>query len=159
MMPRKTVNIILIAAVLGLWGMIAYRFVRNLAPTATVPIEGRQVGMRSSDLSVKRDTFGLQPLERDPFLGRIHKPKSRKVSPKRAVSAPKKQTPAPAPWPEVAYYGYIKAGKNPEAVILKVNGQMLRLHTGETRDNLTVIRIHRDSVELKYAKENRTFRH
>lgn len=164
---KKKINILLIVAVGGLWGTVGYRFINNYFfnnPVNNI-IAGNTV--HTSKLVTQRDTFLLENINRDPFLNKIVAIRSNEgVSAiTRNTGRIKKYTPVIKPvappkyWPEVQYYGYIKSAKNNEVVLLKINGQLFKLHKGESKNELTVQNVYKDSVALLFYKEKKIFKH
>ena len=111
---------------------------------------------------VSRDTFDLQPLSRDPFLGKTNSPKpvgSNNLLKKTFNNSnviKQKAIPVLPDWPAVEYYGYIKSGTNKELVLLKINGKLQRIHIGDVNNNVLVKKVYKDSIVLVYNKSAKT---
>ena len=162
---KKKINILLIVVVGGLWGTVGYRFINNYF--FNNPVNNIVAGntVHTSKLVTQRDTFLLENINRDPFLNKIVSVGSGESVPKRNIGHIKKYTPVikavapPKYWPEVQYYGYIKSAKNNEVVLLKINGQLFKLHKGESKNELTVQNVYKDSIALLFYKEKKIFKH
>ena len=107
-----------------------------------------------------KDTFELKPLSRDPFLGKTYSEKTqvtRTTFKRTIVNQPVSKALKPIskqPFPAVNYYGYIKNETGgSELVLLKMNGQLLKLKNNETKEGLKVIKIFKDSIKVSYNGE------
>lgn len=155
---KKRINIILILAVIGLWGTVIYRAVNQyLFSKKNIEITPSRVHFYSKLMT--KDTFLLEVIPRDPFLNKknysaipiqkkifLNNPvikKSIQILNKREASI----------WPVVLYYGYIK-GKR-EIALLNINKKLSRLGINEQKDGLIVRKIYKDSVEVNYNKEKK----
>lgn len=153
---KKKVNILLIIAVLGLWGTVSYRFFKNffykdagVAVTANV---------QASKFSISaRDTFMLRPLEHDPFLsskgGGINRGSTHWVSVKKRMPKVNDVKKPVAPWPKISYYGFIKSEKNEELALIKIDDVLYKMHKKETKNSVTLKIIDKDSAGVVYKKE------
>lgn len=149
---KKKINVILIVLVLGLWGTIGYRYINNYFSDSDISLEGVNVD-KQLDLIIKRDTFLLEPIRRDPFLNSSLKPETQR----RTSSPMHKAVTAAAPenirgesftMPEIVYYGFIKSGNNEERAIVKVNGTILRVKKGQKLQNILIKSFSKKSVEV-----------
>lgn len=165
-MPKKQLNIILILVVLALWGTIAYKSIYRFFPN-----EIDNPSITNSNLSInlqkiKKDTFALQPLNRDPFLDKslqtekkiISTNNSNVVIPKAKITKPPKVVVAkPIPvWPTIAYYGYIKSyQKSEELVLVKINNQLEKMRKNQNIEGVKILRVFKDSIEVTFNKQKR----
>ena len=81
-LKNKTKTYVLLVLVLGVWGTVAYKIVAALNPELP---EMPQQALRLSNnyrMDTKRDTFSIQRVNRDPFLGTLERP----VTPKKRKS-------------------------------------------------------------------------
>ncbi|MNK23691.1 hypothetical protein D3C87_419890 [compost metagenome] len=160
---KKKINIALIIVVLSLWGAVGYRFIsnyffdkneNNIILEKTLPFK---------NLIVERDTFLLQSITRDPFLNKIEPAISisKTFSKLKIITSKNKIENKPLTtmeWPNIQYFGYIKSGKNNELALVKLNGQLLRVHEGEKKNDLVIQSVHKDSIIVVFKKEKKTFR-
>ncbi len=160
---KKKLNFLLILAVLGLWGTAGYRFIKNNLP-ADRNVSEQDINAKPLSLLVKRDTFELRLPERDPFMGKLIGQRKPQVpstpSVRRTVTT--KKTPTDLPdqsiaWPEITYFGNIKAATT-EMAVVKIAGKMYRLHCGEQASGILLKNITTDKIEVVYNKEARDFR-
>ncbi|MCO6147912.1 hypothetical protein [Flavobacterium sp. NRK1] len=161
---KKKINILLIVVVGGLWGTVGYRFINNYFFNNTV--NNITVGKTAytTKLVTQRDTFLLENMNRDPFLNKMVSVATTEITSKRNTGNIKKHTtfmkPVAIPkyWPEIQYHGYMKSGKSNEVALLKINGQLLKLHKGESKENLTIQNVYKDSVAVVFNREKKVFK-
>lgn len=159
-MGKKTLNILLIFVVVGLWATVGYRFFNNLSHDSEKISE--DYATNASVMVASRDTFDLQPLSRDPFLDKTGSPKPVRLTniPRKTFNSSnviKQKILPPLPdWPTVEYYGYIKSGASKELALLKINGKLQRTHVGEVNNNILVKKVYKDSIVLVYNKSAKT---
>lgn len=164
---KKKINIGLILVVLMVWGIIGYRIVKNYF---YVPEESNDYAFNYKDevnIITQRDTFVLRPLERDPFnsKGRLHantesvavKPNPSLISRPRPFSGPLKPQMGALLWPTIEYYGFIKSNNNPEIYLIKADNNFIRIKKGETKNDISINKVFKDSIVLSFQKNERTF--
>ncbi|MGV7108099.1 hypothetical protein [Flavobacterium sp. U410] len=161
-MTKKHINIVLIAVVVALWGTVLYKYVNRFFADNEIAYTPQEFSTPVIT-QIKKDTFNLQPLNRDPFLGKILAKKEEAPRQRRIVqpSSPKKSVEPKAvkPFPSVKYFGYIKSqDKNEELILLKVNNRLERVRLNSDIDGLLVKKIYKDSVVVSYGKETRSFK-
>ena len=157
-MKNKTLTYILLIVVALIWYQVFFRVTGNLFSEDEVVVQSNNQG--SFMAAVERDTFDLQANYRDPF-GEAKKVAEVPIN--NQPQPPIKNKPRPAApktvWPPIEYYGMVKRteSKTPLA-ILKVDGIQLMLRRGEEMFNeITLKEIGRDSIQVLYKKEKRTF--
>lgn len=159
---KKRINIILILAVIGLWGTVIYRAINQylFSKKNIENITPSRVNFNSKLMT--KDTFLLEVIPRDPFLNKknystipIQKKifRNNQAIKKNIQILNKKEA---SIWPVVLYYGYIK-GKR-EIALLNINKKLYRLGINEQKDGLIVRKIYKDSVEVTYNKEKKIFK-
>jgi len=162
---KKKLNVLLIFAVIALWGTAGYKYIDRFFNEKKTINEHSDKSLAVNKMIIKRDTFQLRPLARDPFLNKlstrhnavINKKKSVQ---KKAINNSKFISDAMSQeWPDIKYFGYIKSASNTEVVLIKVNQVLFKMHKGDTKDNLTILNIYKDSVSVKFNKEKRIFAH
>ena len=160
---KKKVNILLIIAVLLLWGGVIYKVLSNYL----VKGEGDKTMERHAEGKIRiveKDTFTFRPLRRDPFLNRPLKsreeiPNGRRQNASKLLNSPK----APAAikgtvqFPAIQYYGFIKSKeKKEELILLKVDGRLKKMHLNESFEGLAIIKVFRDSVIISNKSQTKT---
>lgn len=160
---KKKLNIALLLLVFGLWGTVIYKYVSQYFTKSDINNSNRDE-LISTDLKLKeKDTFQISPLNRDPFLNKTFTPPvirpivfrqhKLQVEPKKTV-----QPTIAIPFPIISYLGYIKSKeKQYEIALLKVNGKFLKLKINETKDNLKLVSISKDSIKIKFDKQEKSF--
>jgi hypothetical protein len=150
-MKNKKAVYALIFVVLLIWGIVFYRifsYVQKSDETAaTVSAPAQSNNHRPKNIpDIKADY-------RDPFLGSVPK----KVAPASNIIRKEIKKPT-APWPTVVYSGMIRSsGKANVIAILQINGKEFLGKPGDTAGGIMIKKIYKDSVELVFNKEKRTF--
>jgi hypothetical protein len=106
----------------------------------------------------------LEKIDRDPFLGNmttlfkdINTTSHKKNSRKQLNIEPQKV--AKKIFPNIIYYGYIKAtDKSQETILLFIDGKFSRLNLNEDKDGLKIISLKKDSIRVFFNKELRWFK-
>lgn len=161
-MMKKKVNIVLILAVLSIWGAAGYRYISNYFREKDVLSYHEKDFITTQQIKIIRDTFELRPLPRDPFLNNIiierQVPKRISKAVMKPVAAQKAKE--PLIWPDIQYLGFIesKDQKNKELILVKVNGGLFRMHKGELNSDVLIKNIYKDSIKVLYKKEERIFK-
>lgn len=154
---KKKLNILLICAVSIIWGAIIYRLVSQYFFTPKVALNYAITNENKLKITEK-DTFDLQNLSRDPFMGTISAGTPARTTRQHKTFFTAKPKPA-LTWPQIKYFGFIKSKDHKgELVLIQINGRLNKLKKGEIKDNITVKRIYKDSIELGFNKVNKTFR-
>ncbi|MCO6173445.1 hypothetical protein NHF50_00145 [Flavobacterium sp. NRK F10] len=161
-MTKKHINIVLIAVVVALWGTVLYKYVNRFFANNDIAYTPEEFSAPVIT-QIKKDTFNLQPLIRDPFLGKILTKKEDHPSPRNIVqsSIPKRsvEPKVTKPFPIVKYFGYIKSqDKSEELILLKINNRLERVRLNSDIEGLLVKEIYKDSVIVSYGKEIRSFK-
>lgn len=151
---KKKINIALVVAVILLWGMVGYQFLRNYFVVKDKADFGQSIGKNRS-ISVVRDTFALAPLARDPFLGNfrpdVRSPTNNRKLPRLPILP--KQT--PLAWPPLKYFGYIKSGNQGELALVKIGEKVYKIKKGETQQDIKVFAIYSDSIGVELNLQRR----
>lgn len=160
-MPKKTINIILILIVLGLWGTVLYKSVNRFFSSNEAPDFETEKGTAFDYKQIKKDTFELQNLDHDPFLNRssynpsVVRNETKSVIPK-VIPIKKPAVVKQAPqifWPQINYYGYIKsAQKNNEMILIKINNVLYKARKNDNLEGIEIKRIFKDSIEVNFSK-------
>lgn len=161
METKKIINIILIIVVVSLWGTVSYKYINRFFGSDELLYTSSNDYNYEAISIIKKDTFLLEPLAKDPFLNQVFtKPKNQTS---RVVIPPKpKEVPKPTagiPFPSVNYYGYIKSkDKKDELILLKVNNRLERVRLNSDIDGLIIKKIYKDSVIVFFNNETRSFK-
>lgn len=157
---KKAINIILIIVVLSLWGTVGYKYINRFFSNDEIAYNLSNDYNYNEISIIKKDTFILQPLTKDPFLNKVFsKPKIQtQISP----SIPKTNiNPKPKeiiPFPSVQYFGYIKSkDKKEELILVKINNRLERVRLNSNIDGVVVKKIYKDSIIVNFNNEVRSF--
>ena len=133
-----------------IWGVIIYRVLGAFGDEKVmVPVAPRTVS--EDEVRMKKDTFSLLPVERDPFLGHYYK---KPAPPKPNSTIPVEKV----KWPEISYLGLITdTGRSSEVHILQVNGRQFIWEKGGTAEEIKMIGSKPGQVTLLYKGERRSF--
>lgn len=145
---------------LVIWGLVGRKLF--LKPTK---VEAQNTGtyVAKHDLinDIKKDTFTLTALARDPFLKTrtpALRPNTGKNSRKSSKSAIKK-SPKKIQWPSISFHGLVKSARSKdELVLLKVSGKSHFISVGDTIGALTLKHVMRDAVTLEFQGEQKVFK-
>jgi hypothetical protein len=147
---KKSINIILIVFVLGLWGAIIYRYFNNfLFPEKTT------LNLNSNNYSLieinEKDTFNLVHLKRDPFLGKIYAANYASKNNFKIKKIEKKQKKTEyLPLKEISqiqYFGIIKSSnKKDEMIIVKIDNVIQKLRINSEFNGIKVKKTYKDSI-------------
>lgn len=155
-MKKNKANIILIAAVAGVWTLLAVRFFNPGSAEPKYIIQQNNVKELQAPTFIL-DTFSLSNIKRDPFLDKYNKPititnnhtttiKTKKKEEQKIVE--KKEL------PNVKYFGMIKNNtKEKEMVLISIDGKQRRMNQGEKYENIKLERVYKDSCLLSIGKD------
>lgn len=152
---KKTINVILILVVLSLWGTVGYKYINRFFDVDELTYTNSNVYNYDAISIIKKDTFELQPLVKDPFLNKaFSKPITAPII-VRSIPVIKKE-PEPKviiPFPLVQYLGYIKSkDKKEELILVKINNRLKRVRLNSDIDGLVIKKIYKDSVVVSFNK-------
>lgn len=152
-MKNKKLLYILIPAVIGVWGAIIYKVVVGMGGNEDNSIQKIEMAEIHST-EVFNDTFSINPTYRDPFSGKQVKKivfSSGQQTVKKVVAQP-----VIANWPSITYGGIVKNQKsNKQLVLVSINGQSTMLKIGESYSNVELLKVFKDSIEVKFGKEKK----
>lgn len=160
---KKKINIILIIVVLGLWGNVAYKALSQYFFSDEDTFAATTYNSKNDFVISEKDTFVLEPINRDPFLDKTlisNKETSVIKTVRSKISKPTTVKPVDKrPFPIINYYGYIKSKqKKDELILLKINGKLKRLRVDETFEGLKIKKVFNDSIVIVANGETKSFR-
>ena len=156
---KKKVNIILLIAVLGLWGTVIYKYVSHFFLKNDIIITKAENYKIDAGKRIEKDTFQLAQIPRDPFLNNsIEEKKSpparANTEVKRAPIIEKPKKVIISTFPKVKYYGYIKSkDSSKELLLVNVDGKVLKMNINEDKGGFKIIQFTKDSIKATYNKE------
>lgn len=140
---------------LVVWGMIIYKiFFWTNAPQELIAfVPNTPVKKSTVTLS---DTFELKLNYPDPFLKNEKRRFSTNVQTTKKTTATNPKKPAETVnFPALKYNGLIKKQEN-ELAIITINGSSHFMKTGETANEVKLIRIYNDSIIVSFQNKKRT---
>ncbi|KLT68387.1 hypothetical protein AB674_18330 [Flavobacterium sp. ABG] len=164
-MVKKKINIILIIAVLALWGTVGYRTINRQFSSNEVSLENESQLKNITLNQINKDTFELEKINRDPFLNKQFQTTPTVVT-RKVISnyiPVKKTTAAVVPkidnslkWPVLSYHGYIVSKeRNEDLVLLKINSKLCRLRLNVPSNGVLVKKNYKDSIEVYFNSQSR----
>ncbi|MCX2839447.1 hypothetical protein OQ279_14950 [Salinimicrobium sp. MT39] len=151
MLKNKTSLYLLFPLVIIIWGVVIYKMAGAFKDEPVIlPATPRT--MAEEVKIVKRDTFSLLPIDKDPFLGHYYKkPVQAKARP--VIRAEKVE------WPDISYLGMISdTGKSSEVHILQLNGRQFILEKNQVAEEIRIIGSRAGEVTLLYKGERKIFK-
>lgn len=156
-MKNKKTLYILLPLVAVIWGIIFYRIFSGVSNKNDAP-GLKQTFFNDTSVAVAADTFTLIADYRDPFLGRL--PSSEK--PQIRVASQPRPAPVPLPptqWPAISYSGLVKNQKSNKLVALvNINNQGSLMAPGQVLNEVTLLKVFKDSIEVQYRGEKKIVR-
>jgi len=141
---------ILIPVVAVIWGLVLYKLFEAFYPEDLPMTTSTQTKFELPKYQ-ERDSFSLTALEKDPFLGTIARKKAQR-------NGGTKQSKNTTEWPTTSYEGFVADDKGRTTVfVITVNGEQHLLKQGEMVQNVKLIRGSKQSIQLQYDGQRKTF--
>lgn len=139
--------------VLCIWGTIAYKIINGInSDTPKVTTEEFDLTFNPKK-NKAQDTFSLQNIDRDPFLGTLNTRK--KISKKTKIN-PKKlndQTPF------ITYNGLVKKNDTQNQVfVININNKQYLLKKGQIVDSVKLIRGNSKDIMVRYKNKSQVIK-
>ncbi len=142
----------LLAAVLGVWGIIGYKIISGVSPTIS---EVKQENFDKSfnpKVNTEVDTFSIQSLERDPFLGTL----SRKQKTSSSSITQSKNSLINA---KITYRGLVKKQSTSDKIyVVNINDHQYLLKIGQIADSVQLIKGNEKEIIIRYQNKNQTIK-
>ncbi len=152
-MKKRTKTYLLLSVVIVVWAIIGYKVISALNPDEP---KNQEIKSFKTDFNPttqrERDTFSVQPVRKDPFLGTVLiKPEPKKIT-KSTVKIKKIQ------WPRVNYQGLVgkMSSKKDQVYIVTINQVQYLAKKGQTIDSIKVVNGNENQVVLRYKNELKT---
>ncbi|GAA4234254.1 hypothetical protein GCM10022291_13270 [Postechiella marina] len=136
---------------LNIWGVLGYRILSTVNPgtpeIALQDFEGSFIPKQNKMV----DTFSIQTVNRDPFLGTL-------LVKKKATSNKQKQSrKEKVIWMPIIYHGCIvKQKSNAKIYIISINDKQILMKIGQEIDGIKLIRGNSKSVLLEYKQSRKS---
>ncbi len=157
---KKTYTLLMTLVVILIWGKLIYDFF-SLQNANTYPVS--TVISTQEFIPDKQEKFDyiVAVDYRDPFLGKRPKnnnPKpvpTRKKTNKKEVKKPSKNL----VWPKISYKGLMNNKSQKHGIgIFEINGKETLMRKGESKYQMTLILLARDSVQFMYREDTKTIK-
>jgi hypothetical protein len=147
---KKSKTYLLILAVLSIWGTIGYKFFSTYNTEAPV-VDKQNTVMAFKPLTKKTDTFTIQQLQRDPFLGTI------KRKPSTTNKDGTKKLKDTIQVPQMTYLGLLKIQRsNDQIFALNINGEQFLVKKGQTVEKVKIVQADSRKMIVKYQNKTIT---
>jgi hypothetical protein len=157
-MTKKKINIVLFILVIGVWGAILYNVVNRYFIKDEIKINSENSISSSSIKLIRKDTFAMEVLNRDPFLDIEYKEKKTIVKNSSYNNGNIKKvvkSTIPQIIPKIYYYGYITTESNQSTALLKIDNKKVKLVLNQEHDGVKLMKMYRDSVVIAFNKEHK----
>ncbi len=145
----KTKTYILLALVLSIWGIISFKIVSVVNPSTPEVLQQHYNMAFKPKFNKTIDTFSIQTVNRDPFLGTLlirEKPKTKNLKTKMDLV-----------WLPIVYHGIIsKQNSKAKVFIVSINGQQYLVKSGQVISEITLIRGNSKSILVSYKGVRKT---
>jgi hypothetical protein len=163
-MKNKKLTYILLPLVILIWGAIVYKVLANYFENDSSSLNSKNDDITSVKIS-KTDTFSLMLNYSDPFLkegvsvSTLPVPDYSQSKPVKQIAATvkEKKDNTIVTWPAIIYSGLIKNKlSNKTCSIIKINGAEHLMNVGDTYNDVTLIKIFKDSAIVQYKNIKKT---
>lgn len=136
-------------AVLGIWGVFGYKIISTLSPVQLEVIAPQSSISFKPITAMENETFFIEPVLRDPFLGTI------KNKSEPTVKANVKTI--PLEWPRIIYGGMVKKqNTNDQIFVLSINDNQYLLKKGQHVNDITLVKGNSKEIVVRYKNQPRT---
>lgn len=157
MKNKKLIYILLPLAIL-IWGAIFYKLFYYASPGEEWITQVSDTAKKTTAI-LNADTFSILADYRDPFLGNVIDREPAQNEGNEHTKVREAFTVQAVQWPDIVYGGMIKNQRSArELALLKINGKESILKTGEMAGGLELLKISKDSVEIKMLKQRKWVR-
>lgn len=136
--------------VLTIWGVIGFRVASTINPSEKDSRPRRIDVAFNPNIHTEIDTFSIQSLDRDPFLGTLYK---EKPNPNIKQTKPKE----PIAWPTVVYHGMIsKQESKVKICVLSIDGKQNIVKLNQTSGGIKLLRANNEEALIEYKNQRKT---
>jgi hypothetical protein len=162
-MKNKKLSWVLLPVVVVIWAMIGWKVYASMSAEDDQFVPGKVDSGQTNNLSNVPDTYQLSLDYRDPFLDARSAPKKNTHASAAQNSVPPKKIDAEPPVkkepPSIQYFGLVKEKTSNKTVgFLRVNGESFFVKQNDLISEITIIRLWRDSVEVRYDAKKSVIR-
>ncbi|AUP79697.1 hypothetical protein [Flavivirga eckloniae] len=149
-MNNKVKTYVLLASVLAIWGIIGLKILSTLNPDAPNTVFQNDIVAFKPKTNIEVDTFSIQSMERDPFLGTLYL----KKKPKKKKSVKPKDT---LVWVPIIYHGAItKQQSKTQVFVVSINGRQNLMRIGQEVDHVKLIKANAKEIRVSYKGARKT---
>ncbi len=147
-MQNKTKTYILLAFVLGIWGVIGYKIISPINPAVPNMANSEFNKSFTPKVNTVLDTFSIQTTDRDPFLGTLN---TKKKSVIKKIKKPE------TVWVTILYHGSVnrQASEN-KVFVVSINGEQHLMKTGQTINDIKLISGTTKEITIAYKGDIKT---
>jgi len=152
-LKNKTKTYLLLAAVLGVWGIIGYKIVNGLSPDISEITEQEFTTTFKPKANTEAEKFFIQNTERDPFLGTL-------VNKRKSLSTSKtNKQKSLENLPVITYGGLVKKQNTSDQVfVININNKQYLLKKNQVVDSVTLIRGNAKEIVVRYNNKSQTIK-
>lgn len=158
-MKNKKLTYFLLPLVILIWGTVFYKLFYTTFQEEEWTNEIVNLPKNIAATSVA-DTFSIIANYRDPFLGNVisRENSEKNLSQQKPIMSQPKVEPV-VQWPNIVYGGTIKNQQSAKQLALvKINGKENILKAGEKIGVVELMKIYKDSIEVKMGKDKKVVR-
>jgi len=149
---KKKKTYLLITAVLIVWGLIAVKINSALQSKELLEVETVQNQTFVPITPIEMDSFSIQKIDRDPFLGTFSKP------PKK-IKRPLRPPPKPMSLKQITYAGIVqKTHSKTPVFVVNINNRQYIIKKGQTVDSVTLVRGNSSEIVVRYNRQLQTIK-
>ncbi|WP_299223898.1 hypothetical protein [uncultured Psychroserpens sp.] len=150
-MKNKKKTYILLVLVVSVWGIIGYKIVTGINPKLPEQKQQNYSPIKKFKVDTKIDTFSIQPVDKDPFLGIVTRKRSQSK-----ITKIKSQT---TPWLLIEYLGMIKHSNREQNVyVISINSKQYLFKKGQIKNDVKLLYGNNDAVMLRFNKQQKMFK-
>ncbi len=145
-MKKKNKTYALLAVVLGIWGVIIFKFVGALNPSSESVAETTSNEVFVPKEVKERELFALALDYRDPFLGTVDTPR-KKVTKAKKNTSPKVVVPTKS----IQFTGFIQQKNSKQNIFfITVDGQQQLMKINDTFQKVKLVKGSKSSIRVTY---------
>lgn len=149
-MNNRQKTYILVAGVLLVWGVIAVKIATGLTQNDPVLIAPVLTQKFTPPIHFAVDSFSIQNIPRDPFLGTFAKPKKKS---KKPIQTPPRQKPQK----QISFAGIVqKTDSKTPVFIVTINDREYIVKKGQTVDSVTLVSGTAKKIMVRYDQKLQT---
>ena len=151
-MNKKKKIYVLLVAVLIVWGLIVVKIYKAIELDETLNVEVVRNQTFEPDTHFEMDSFSIETVERDPFLGTF-------IKPPKKIKKPLRPPPKSKLLKQITYAGIVQKTKSKTPVfVVNINNRQYILKKGQTVDSVTLVRGNASQIVVRYNHQLQTIK-